>query len=105
MTFQDKILQNPFRLFVILSVLFHLCLMTLLAVRWPKTAQTLSRSNPMFVKVIDPAELFQLPVQKETVLPPKPKDITRGDLAAPPPRPALVPRPNVSRPARPPSPP
>jgi hypothetical protein len=41
MAFQEKILQNPFRLFVVLSILFHLFLMALLAVRWPKTGQTI----------------------------------------------------------------
>jgi protein TonB len=95
MAFQEKILQNPFRLFVVLSILFHLFLMALLAVRWPKVGQTMSRTNPMFVRVIDPAELFKVPVEKETILPPKPKDIPKGDLAVPPPS-AVAPR--VSRP-------
>jgi protein TonB len=101
MTFQEKILENPFRLFVVVSVLFHLFFMALLTREWPKAAQVASRSNPMFVEVIDPAELFQIPVEKETVLPPKPKDIPKGDLAEPPPRPTVVPRPNLPRPAKP----
>src|SRR5262249_45983377 len=102
MTFQEKILQNPFRLFVVVSILFHLCLMAMLAVRWPKMAQAVSRSKPMFVDVIDPAQLFQLPVEKETVLPPKPKDIAKGDLVSPPPSPLVVPRPSAPRSSKPP---
>lgn len=81
MTFQEKTIQNPFRLFVVISVLFHLSLMTLLAIRWP-VSHAVSHPKPIFVSVIDPAELSQIPIGKETILPPKPKDLPRGDLTA-----------------------
>lgn len=94
MTFQERTIQNPFRLFVAISVLFHLSLMTLLVIRWP-ISHAVSRPKPIFVSVIDPTELLQIPIGKETILPPKPKDLPKGDLTTLP-RSMAVPQPGRS---------
>jgi TonB family protein len=77
MTFHEKTIQNHLRLFVAVSVLFHLSMMALLAVRWP-SLNAVAHPKPIFVSVIDPAELSKLPIGKETILPPKPKELPRG---------------------------
>ncbi|HXC61713.1 MAG TPA: TonB family protein [Nitrospiria bacterium] len=81
MIFRERTIRNSFWLFAAISVLFHLSLMSLLALRWP-ASQAVSHPKPMFVSVIDPAELFKIPTGKETVLPQKPKDLPKGDLTA-----------------------
>ena len=99
MTFREKTIENRFRLFMALSVLFHLSLMALLAIRWPGL-NAASHSKPMFVSVIDPTELSEVPIGTKTILPPKPKDLPKGNPTTLP-RSTIVPQrsPSASRPA------
>jgi len=69
--------------------------MILLAIRWP-ILHAVSHPKPIFVSVIDPAELSEIPIGKETILPPKPKELPKGDLTALP-RSLAVPQPGQLR--------